>query len=206
MKRASRKEVDAGLRRALRSKDALRIERRFRNESVDGVVVALGDEWLLVHELDDGWRLDGWCAIRRADVTGFADKPWMPPFVRRVLAARKERPTAPRGIDVSSTEALLDSLERAAQLCMVFRERSGRDAVDVGRIVARNQTEVTLRALLPNGEELPWLVGLRSTALTRIDFGDAYLDALELGAPKRRARVTTNSRSGSTGARARAGR
>ncbi len=186
-------DVRSALRRALRSgRDVEVWRRRFGKDCVHGFVVELSAEWVLIQRIDAGYRLDGWMALRVADITMVKERPRLVPFLARVLRARGEQPRKPAGIALDSTRELIESAGRAFELLCFARERSRPRGYDIGRVVTLDERALTMRLVALDGSYFLGPAEIRLSTITAIDFGAAYDEALVLGAarsPRRRMRA-----------------
>src|SRR5437868_5328676 len=100
----------------------IRVTRTIRRaDRLDGFVVGAAKKWFLLHVLDPGMFLNGYTALRVADVkqvTEYADDS----FPARALGVRDERRDVPDAIDLTSTKSLLSSAGSLFRLVAVHDE------------------------------------------------------------------------------------
>ncbi len=167
------------LDRALRERRLVRLRRGIaRADKLEGYVVMLADSWLLMAVVDDGIRLNGFAALRSADVVAVKPRP-ADGFVGKALALQGTwPPTAPPNVDLTDGRRLLASVAEDFSLVTLHLEKSIPDACFIGRLVGFRQRTVGIREVSPqatwNREPTKW--PLRK--ITRIDFGGAYENAL----------------------------
>jgi hypothetical protein len=184
------KNLQAQLSRALTSRTLVRIERSLENGCVDGYVVAVAKKWVVMLVLGDGITFVGYQAYRLKDVASLTTPAPYAAFQEAVIRKRKLRRTVPRGLDLSSTLALLSSANAKFPLISIYCEEKDADLCHIGRVAATSRTSVVLNEVTPSAT---WESGLSTyplTQITRIDFGGLYEEALALvaGSLKREVR------------------
>jgi hypothetical protein len=169
--------VEARLRRALNSREPVRVRRNIRGADVlDGYVQAVGAKWMLLAVLRDV-TLDGFVALRLKDIAK-AERCYAPKFWRRALELRGEwPPAAPMDeITLDGIRGLLEPAGEALVAVYIEREDPGVCFIGVPVKVTRRRlhlTEVTAKAKWRT-DGSRW--DLKS--ITRVDFGDRYMRAL----------------------------
>jgi hypothetical protein len=157
----------------------VRITRSFESGHVDGYVEAIGATFFMMLVIGDGIRYGGFQVFRRADVVSLQPSPHAA-FVEAALALRGlERPRVD-AIDVSTLMGVLASASQAYPLVAIHCEAADPDVCHIGRVVAVDETELTLHEITPDAtwEEEPSTHVLHT--ITRVDFGGPYEEALAL--------------------------
>ncbi len=174
------KNSQSQLLRALTTRTLVRIERSLENCFVDGYVVALAKKWFVMQVLGDGITFIGYQTYRVKDLSAFVSPAPHAAFQEAVIQKRKLRRIIPRGLDLSSTSALLSSANAKFPLITIQREEQDPEVCHIGRIAAISRTSVKFHEVTPNAT---WETG-RSTyplaQITRVDFGGSYEEALAL--------------------------
>lgn len=150
-----------------------------RADTVEGVVVGIGAEWVLIAVVDPMVVLDGLVAVRLADVTkvrrcGGADS-----FVGRALRARGQWP--PPGdatLDLDGTRELLITAAAASALVTIHIEEVRTDVCFIGRPVRVGPRVLRLREITPEAEWTDEPSRWRLPDITRVEIGGSYEAAL----------------------------
>ena len=147
-------------------------------EQLDGYVLAVGSDWLLLQSLDQSLFLDGWTALRVEDVTAGSPRRSQD-FVRRALELQGQWP--PR---LPSTEVVLDDVASvvrsmaAVHPLLSLHIEDADDAFVIGHPHEVRAHQVALRIVSPQGlwEVAPvrWPI----EQLTRVDAGMRYESVL----------------------------
>ena len=164
------------LQEALASEAVVRIERTPRfAEPIHGFVVLVGSKWVLMRQISDGGYFDGLVAFRLKQVSRITtDTTIAPTFAK----TRPEwPPAAPADIEISSTPQLLRSLAAQHRLIGIQQERK-RSALWIGVLDEVSEVRAYLREVRPYGTWKPEPLGYRLRAITSVEVGTRYLDAL----------------------------
>ncbi|MCU7730062.1 hypothetical protein ODJ79_40645 [Actinoplanes sp. KI2] len=138
----------------------------------------LADSWLLMAVVDDGIRLNGFAALRSADVVAVKSRP-TGGFVGKALALQGTwPPTAPPNVDLTEIRKLVASVAEHFSLITLHLERSTPDACFIGRLVGIRKRAIGIREVSPQATWDPRPTKWRLRKITRIDFGGAYENAL----------------------------
>ena len=166
------------LERAQADGALVRVRRRKHLEPREGYVLAVGERWLLLADLDPAILLDGFTALRVRDVKT-VERPQNAAFVSAALALRSQWPPAapPTPIALGDTRALLTSLRGRWPLVTVHPEIDDPDVCFVGEVQRVGRKTLRLREITPRATwEDPR--GLRLSHITRVDVGGRYEQAL----------------------------
>jgi hypothetical protein len=169
------------LEEAAKTQAHVRLSRSIRHgDKVDGFVVGLGSQWVLLAKLDLNMYLDGYAALRLSDVAKVKRRGGPGTFVGRALAARGQWP--PVGVDVSLdsvTDLIADAAE-LAPLVTLYIEEEDPDVCFIGRPVRFGRRSVRLLEINPEADWANRPTKWRFDDLTRIEFGGRYEEALML--------------------------
>src|SRR5262249_7951497 len=143
----------------------------------EGYVVALSPLFVVLHVTAPTIFLDGYEVLCVADVTQVQGNYPSRSFTEEALRLRKQRPSPPAGLCLSSWPALLPSAGKCFPLLVVHRERIHRDSCWIGQVASMTEKTFVLREIDPSAR---WdgPVRYRFRDLTRVGFGGAYEQAL----------------------------
>jgi hypothetical protein len=159
------------------------IERR-ANRRLYGFVVG-SSEWVLLHRLDsEMWTLNGYVAVRVADVD-FAEKSERGSFAGEVVRLKKLRPKRPSRVSTVNTEELLRSAAAAYPLVSVERDHDDRGVAWIGRPVVLGPKEAVFKLIDTAGRWMPGTMTIKLGSITRVDFGGEYELLLNLLSERR---------------------
>jgi hypothetical protein len=173
------KRVRRRLCRASSSQVAVRVSRTVGDGTIDGYPVAIGRRWLLVQVLDDMIVLDGYAAVRLADVVGV--RPFdQQAFFRRALEQRGQwPPRAPEGrISLDRTGDLIMTAGRAFPLVTIEMERTDPQMRFIGVATALYDKILRLVEITPDAgwrRDPRWW---RLKRITQVAFDGGYERAL----------------------------
>lgn len=168
------------LERALAEQRLVRIVRRLEfADREDGVIIALGRKWLLLHRVVDGGHPDGYLAMRVRDVKAVHDDKSFASKAAKALPSWP--PFAPPGISLESTAELLASIGADQRIFGVQKERE-RSALWIGRLAGLDEKKVWLHEVNPKAKWGKNPVGYKFGDISAVTFGDRYLRTLELAA------------------------
>lgn len=164
------------LRQALDSQTVVRIERTPKfADAIHGVVVKVGSKWVLMYQISDGGYFDGLIAFRLKQVSRVTTDT----TIATTFAKTRPEwpPIAPSDIELSSTPRLLRSLAAHHRLIGVQQEKT-RSALWIGVLDEVSEGSAYLREVRPDGTWKPEPLGYRLRAITSVEVGTRYLDAL----------------------------
>jgi hypothetical protein len=155
-------------------------------DRLEGFVLAVGDRWVLLSNLGNGVRLDGFGAVRLEDIASVR-KPASAQFMRSALEWRGQWPPDSEGpqLDLSSDAGLITSARAASPLVTLHIEYERPDVCFIGRPVRITSKRVDLQEVTP---EAKWENGghtFRFKEISRVEIGGDYEQALHAvaGAP-----------------------
>lgn len=174
-------KLRARLERARERTELVRVRRDIRRaERISGYVVALGESWVLLAALEGGIELDGYTAVRLADVESIKRDKEGEDFARRALElARQWPPLAPAGIVLEDDPSLVASAARAAGLIALYEEHSDPEVCHIGKARDWNKRSVTLLEVDTDAHWQEEATKFKFADLSRVDFGGRYERVLE---------------------------
>lgn len=156
----------------------VRIDRGSDVDSIDGYVVSVGAEWLLLAVLDHAIVLDGHTALRLEDVRRVRSRS-SGDMAQQALDLREQWPPGPPAVqvDLDSTWAMLTSL-MTQPLVTVHPENEDADICFVGVPVGLGDRSLRLLEVTPRAVWASRPTKFRLDDITRIDIGGRYEQAL----------------------------
>jgi hypothetical protein len=149
-----------------------------QGESLIGVPVAIGKQWVVLARMDDAIRFDGFDALRLEDLT-MVDRTFpRRSFYLGALGAKRCRMASIPGLDLTNARTLLESVKTWYSLVVVDREVGEWDGADIGRVLRFSSKSFTLQLLSPDAEwdRDPQRIDLAD--VTRVGFGGEYEETL----------------------------
>src|SRR5262245_44793069 len=173
--------VKKDLATAARESMLVRVARSIRrSEKLDGFVVGIGREWVLLALLDPNIYLDGHTAVRIRDVAKVSRRGGPDTFVGRALAARGEWPPVAVDVNLDSVADLIRTASDAAPLVTLHVEEYDTTVCFIGRPVRFGKRSVRMQEITP---EATWRAQPTRWAfadVTRVEFGGRYEQALTI--------------------------
>jgi hypothetical protein len=175
------KKVRARLEQAASDTVAVRVSRRIKgSDRLEGFVVGIGRAWLLLAVLDPDTHLNGYAAVRLADVSKVKLRAGVDGLAGRALAARGQWPPAGVALPLDEAAGLVRTAAEVAPLVGLLTEEDDPNAIVIGRPVRLGKRSVRLLEIDPDarwaGEPSRWAYA----DVTRVDLLDRYQEALAL--------------------------
>lgn len=145
-----------------------------------GVPVAIGSRWVILARMDDSIRLDGFEALRLADISNVRTRFRNREFFVRGLASKRRVAAIGPSYTVKSTRSLIRSVQQHNALLTVERETGQIDGADVGRVIAFGARHFSMRTISPNAEWRKGRERIHYADVTRIGFASEYEETLSL--------------------------
>lgn len=154
------RELVRRLRWAQADGDLVRVRRRGHLVTHEGYVLAVGERWLLLANLDPAIVLDG--------------------FVRSALTLRGQWPPAPPPTPVAldDTRALLGSVDGRWPLVTIHPELDDPEVCFIGEVQRVGRKTVSLREITPDATWREPREAYRLGRITRVDVGGSHERAL----------------------------
>jgi hypothetical protein len=166
------------LESAARDGDLVRIYRNRLepNEAAysTGIVVGLSDRLVMLHQLSDSIRLDGYEILRVRDVTAVETDFSSKEFCLRALEMKEMRPRAPDGVDLRDIESAARSVDAHHAPFLVGREEADPGVAFIGRAREWLKSGFRMRLVTPSAEWVEDDQLFRYSAITRIVFDEEY--------------------------------
>jgi hypothetical protein len=170
--------IENVLRRALEDKSHVVIERGIKKaDQILGYVLAMDQSWMLMAKTRDGGYLDGFTALRVADVTKVrADSSFESQFLRHMDQWPPAEPSAP--IDLSGPQSIITSAAALQTLVTLYTEQKWPDECYIGAPVDWEKKRVWLLEVDGQARWERDMSAYRLKKMTRIEFGGDYEKAL----------------------------
>ncbi|MFN8075828.1 MAG: hypothetical protein U0Q15_10465 [Kineosporiaceae bacterium] len=179
-KRKRRDAVVERLRRAEDEQVLVTVDPGREADDIDGYVVGVGEVWFVLALLDDRIVLDGWAALRIADVRAVhlrRQGEWMRPALRQ---RGQWPPAAPTTVPELDTPRGPVESWRHEPLVTVHDEQPDRCYIGVAR--GLDERFLRLQEVTPRAAWTDRLTKYPVDEITRIDIGGRYEEALLISA------------------------
>jgi hypothetical protein len=146
-----------------------------QRESMGGFVVAVGERWMLLHEVDGNTlRLNGYVAIRLKHVAAAAldDS-----FAVRALVLRGDEPVAQPDLLIDDLPGMLSSVNAHFPLVTIELFKTHPNTCFIGRVGELDTETVTL-SLIDARARWSRSESFKLKDITQVQFGDGYSEAL----------------------------
>jgi hypothetical protein len=164
---------------AAKSRQLVRLSRRFERTPVRGYVLDVGPQFFLLLLVSDRIWFDGFECFRVADMRSVkADA--HAAFVKAALRKRKARRPRKPPVSVRSVPGMVQSAGRAFPLVAVHREEIDASVCWIGRVLKVRGGRVLLLEVDPAAKWRDRPTEFRLAELTRLNFGGDYEGALHL--------------------------
>ncbi|MBO9532585.1 MAG: hypothetical protein J7513_06410 [Solirubrobacteraceae bacterium] len=173
-----RKRIQLALAEALADVAPVVVRRTFEEaEPITGYVVALGDDWVVLHATYD-LRLTGWTALR-IDTIDRVRTAKHPGTYDRAMEFWGEHPHSP-GIDPASTQSVLRTAGKLYPLIVVHLEEERPGVAYVGMVERVGGKRLRFRYLSTTAEWDPPTDGerLELREITKVEVGTDYTRVL----------------------------
>jgi hypothetical protein len=172
--------VVKSLSRIFAKSQMVRIERASLARGwVDGYVVGVSDDFVLMHILDPNLYLNGYSVLRVGDIADIHILNSAESFMDRALKLRGIEPVLQPGIDLTGLPALLESANQHYPLITLHCENLDENICYIGRIRKMAEKKLVLEEINPCAQ---WerVRCYKFKDITRVDFGGGYESALAL--------------------------
>ena len=147
---------------------------------VNGFVVGVGAEWVLVSYVNEEIAYNGFVALRLKDITEVESPHVHADFITKALELKKLAAPTPPDLDLSGTGPLVLSVGRAYPVVTISRELTDPDTCQIGMPVQVQSGTVSLMEIDANAVWYDDVEFYRLDEITRLDFGGGYEEALTL--------------------------
>jgi hypothetical protein len=148
-----------------------------RADKLEGFVVGVGREWLLLHLLNPDLFLDGHAALRIDDARGVKGL-GSASFASRALRHFHERPRPLPAIELGSTSSLIRSTAKNFSLATIHLERRDPNVCFIGVPIARTRRLLKLLEITPQARWNEKASIYQLADITRVEVGGRYEKAL----------------------------
>ncbi len=166
---------------ASRSDSGIRIYRaQIDSDWLHGRVVAIGAQFFAIELVSDAIYLDGYVCLRYTDVSEIEmpDPSWS--FIEKALSLRAQRTHDKISLNCTSVETVLRSIPANFGLISITRDKVDSDSCYIGKIRGLTNDSVSLSTINPEAKWDSEPMTIKLADVTRVDFGGAYEEALEL--------------------------
>jgi hypothetical protein len=174
-----RKTVVKALSALVGTEELVRVRRGIRKaDRVEGFVVGVGEQWVLLNLFDPDMFLDGYVALRLRDIRRVERRGGPDSFPLRALQhfGQSRRPL--KGVDLDTIDGLLASLGSVYPLLLVYVEELHPEVCYVGKYVSTSKRNLRLLEISPRAtwDDKPTEWPLK--AISRVEVGTRYAEAL----------------------------
>ena len=139
-----------------------------------GCVVGLSDRLVMLHQVSDAIRLDGYEILRVRDVTAVETDFSAKGFCLRALEMKGMRPRAPDGVDLRDLESAVRSVDAHHAPFLLECEEADPGVGFIGRAREWLKSGFRMRLVSPSAEWVDDDELFRYSAITRIVFDEEY--------------------------------
>lgn len=170
--------IRSDLKEATANHGLVRILRTIpRGDKLEGFVLDVGSQWLLLHVLSSDVFLNGHAALRVSDVRSV--KPLgITSFWARALKHYAENPRRPGRVNLTSTRTVVETLARRFPLITIHTERRDPNVCYIGIPDAITSQSLRLREITPEARWENESTTYRLKEITRVEIGGRYEAAL----------------------------
>lgn len=168
-------DIREQLAQAMRERLLIRFHRRFEDGWVRGYAVGIGPDFLMLAEVSDHLRFNGFGCYSLAEVKNLQPAPY-PAFVEAALEKLGETQPDTPAVALNSVDDLVTTAGALFPVITVHTEAE----VHIGAVVSLEGGVVWMRDIGPDAAWDAQPKARRLDDLTRIDFGGAYETALAL--------------------------
>lgn len=169
------------LERAHREQRIVSVDREVYGEEDEiGYVVDVGERLFLLARIADTIHLDGFSILRIEDVSHVEVPHEHEDFVASALRLRREAIAPPEEIQLDGWPEALRMAGRHHELVTVHLEADDAGVCRIGRLRSANDASIGLVEIDPDADWYEEVSSIPTDAITRVDFGGAYEEALVL--------------------------
>ena len=170
----------AALVSARATRKLTRIRRTIAVGHMDGYVVGIGHDFVLILLVSDLITYNGFEALRLKDIESVEIPSPYVKFIQSALALRRlKKPRSPK-VNLDSTANVVRSAAARFPLVTIHYEIADPDVCLIGTPASIGKSILKLRSITPNAEWQEELDSVRMSDITRVSFGGSYEEALAL--------------------------
>ena len=172
-------DVRGQLADAMQARQLTRFHRRFEDGWVRGYVVGIGPDFVMLAEVSDHIRFNGFGCYSLADIKNLQPSPY-PDFVETALEKLGETQPETPAVALNSVDDILTTAGNLFPVITIHTEAGAPGVCYIGAIVSLEGGVVWMREIGPDAAWDAQPTARRLDEITRIDFGGAYETALTL--------------------------
>lgn len=150
------------------------IERRLERFPRWGFVVAEGRSLIVLNQVNDSYRIDGYCVIRREDIASYSTRFKKRALIQAALRLKAQAPVLPEGLELGSMCAVMHSAQARFSVLVINREKIQPSEVEVGAIRMSSEGSYVLRWLSTLAKWEHDDRSFRYRDVTLLEFGTEY--------------------------------
>lgn len=152
------------------------------DEPLNGIVLQLATEWVLIAAIRDGGHFDGYSIIKTADIRAVKVETTFVPYLRTHQTWPPERPAGT--IDLTGPSTFLQEIGRTATVVVLYEEVRRPGMLWIGAPIERGKNSAWILTIEPDATWDTSMTKFKFKHLTRVDFSDDYSKAIfELAGP-----------------------
>lgn len=172
-KKHPRKKLLATLRESLEAGTPVQVQRSVDPEEVlEGVVLELSEEWVLLAGLREGAYLNGYHALRVKDLVDVESETRFLPFLQRHQTWPPARPAVE--FELSDLRSIVTVGASVAGVVSIYREAKWPGTVLIGAPIEWTKKSLWLLPITPRCHWEDHMVQVRLKDLTQVGFGGDY--------------------------------
>lgn len=148
------------------------------NDETFGFVIAVSDEWVVLHDLVEKVRLDA-VVLLRLDHVSHVQSPWNQEYVARAVAGLGEPIQEFECVPDVTIGDLLRIINERAEFIMVYLENRKDYSLALGKVRRIGKNRLDLHYVRADGTWVDFIDAWKLKDITRIDFAGIYVRALE---------------------------
>jgi hypothetical protein len=172
-------DIRAQLTSALNERRLMRFHRRFEDGWINGYVVGIGPAFVMLADVSDHIRFNGFGCYRLADIKNLRPAPNAKIVETALEKLGETRPETP-AVNLDSVADILETAGALFPMVTVFADADRPQVCHIGAIVSLEGGMVWMRDIGPDAVWDAKTSARRLDDVTRIDFGGAYETALAL--------------------------
>jgi hypothetical protein len=182
-KKHPRKKLLATLRESLEAGTPVQVQRSVEPEEVlEGVVLELSDEWVLLAGLREGAYLNGYHALRVKDLVDVEPETRFLPFLQRHQTWPPARPAG--DLELSDLRSIVTVGASVAGVVSIYREAKRPGTLLIGAPIEWTKKSLWLLPVTPQCRWEDHMDQIRLKDVTQVGFGGDYETAvLEVAGP-----------------------
>lgn len=183
--RGEAKQLQLQLVAASKSRALVRVRRSCDSGWLCGYVVEVGPQLVAMLVISDHILFDGFTVFRIQDVSSVESPALHASFAETALRLRRQEPPTSPNIDLTDLRSLLLSATAAFPLVTVHREIEDPDICHIGIVQEIVGDTLHMQLINPDAEWYAEPDEFSVSAITRVDLGGLYEQALSLVADSR---------------------